>query len=178
MGRVSAIRLAIEIFYDLFFRWDINGTFIYKNAFPRILLTIIAVALIVAPATVDFVTSYVTNPLWASYGRVPLFWQVINSASINMVMLPVLWVQFVDEYQVQLYLVAIAQCVIIIPFFKNIGGIKLFEDLVKDRDGIQPFKFSLVAKTFELGKKMAGIVVGKIALLIAIASAVSPEAIA
>jgi hypothetical protein len=127
-----------------------------ENLLPRILMTVTAIALAVGPAIADFNKTHATNPLWPPHARFHVVWQVITNSSLCLIMLYVLWTPLVDQYHLQLILVALVQGTILAPLYVTIASMRLFDGALKDVNGLRPFQFNIGGKIIELDTNVVG----------------------
>lgn len=143
--------------------------FLYdENLVPRILMTITAFALAVGPAVADFNKTHATNPLWPPHARFHVVWQVISNSSLCLLGLYILWTPLVEQYNLQLALVALLQGAILAPLYFTIASMGLFDGALKDVNGLRPYKFNIGGKVFELDTNVVGF--SNISLVLIIAS--------
>lgn len=127
-----------------------------ENLVPRILMTITAIALAVGPAIADFNKTHATNPLWPPHARFHVVWQVTTNSSLCLLMLYILWTPLVEQYNLQLVLVAMVQGAILAPLYSTIASMGLFGGALKDVNGIRPFKFNIGGKIHLLDTNVVG----------------------
>jgi len=139
-----------------------------ENLVPRILMTITAMALAVGPAVADFNKTHATNPLWPPHARFHVVWQVISNSSLCVMSLYILWTPLVEQYNLQLALVAMVQGAILAPLYITIASMGLFDGALKDVNGLRPYKFNIGGKVFELDTNVVGF--SNISLVLIIAS--------
>ena len=120
------------------------------NLLSRILMTFTGFGLAVGPAIADFNKTHATNPLWPPHARFHVVWQVLTNSSLCLFMLFVLWTPLVEQYDLQLKLVAIVQFTILIPIFATIACMRLFDGALKDGNGLRPFEFNIGGKKLEV----------------------------
>lgn len=130
-------------------------TFYDQNLIPRLLLTLIAIALCIGPMKADFNKTHATNPLWPGHARFHVVWQVLTNSAMCLVLLYLIWVQVVS-YQFQLHLVATVMAIILGSFFVTLAASKLFGGTLKDKNGIPPFKFKFPGRTVKVDTNLFG----------------------
>jgi len=117
-----------------------------QNLIARILMTITGLGLAIGPAVADFNKTHATNPLWPPHARFHVVWQVLTNSSLCLFMLFVLWTPLVEQYDLQLKLVAMVQFAILLPIYATIACMGLFDGALKDVNGLRPFVFNIAGK--------------------------------
>ncbi len=121
-----------------------------QNMLPRILMTITAIGLAFGPAIADFNKTHATNPLWPPHARFHVVWQVITNSALSLFMLYLLWTPLIEQYDLQLKLVAIVQFTILVPVYITIACMGLFGGALKDVNGLRPFVFNIGGRIWEV----------------------------
>lgn len=138
------------------------------NLIPRILMTLTALALAIGPAIADFNKTHATNPLWPPHARFHVVWQVTTNSSLCLLMLFILWAPLVEQYNLQLVLVALMQAAILAPLYSTIACMGIFGGALKDVNGIRPFNVKLGGKTYKLDTNVVGFTNISLLLIIAV----------
>ncbi len=121
-----------------------------QNLLSRILMTITALGLAIGPAVADFNKTHATNPLWPPHARFHVVWQVLTNSSLSLFMLFVLWTPLVEQYDLQLILVAIIQLTILVPIYVTMATMGVFGGALKDVNGLKPYKFNIGGNQIEV----------------------------
>ncbi len=121
-----------------------------QNLIARILMSITAFGLAVGPAVADFNKTHATNPLWPPHARFHVVWQVLTNSSLCLFLLFVLWTPLVEQYDLQLKLVAVVQFAILIPIYVTIACMGIFDGALKDVNGLKPFVFNIAGNKLEV----------------------------
>ena len=121
-----------------------------QNLLPRILMTITAIGLAIGPAIADFNKTHATNPLWPPHARFHVVWQVITNSALSFFMLFILWTPLIEQYDLQLKLVAIVQFTILVPVYITMACMGLFDGALKDVNGLRPFVFNIGGRLIEV----------------------------
>jgi hypothetical protein len=138
-----------------------------QNLLPRILMSLIAIALAIGPAVADFNKTHATNPLWPPHARFHVVWQVLTNSSLSLFMIFILWTPLVEQYDLQLILVAIVQLTILLPIYITIACMGLFGGALKDVNGLRPFKFNINGNIIEVDTNVFNFTLAIVILFIA-----------
>ncbi|MEO0438899.1 MAG: DUF6640 family protein [Pseudomonadota bacterium] len=115
------------------------------NQAARILISLVALALIVGPAKADFNDTHATNPHWTPHARFHVVWQVLYNTCISLVALYLLWIPS-SVYVSHLYLAAVLNYIWLGNFFLTILAMPLFGGSLADQNGIEPFRFNVLGR--------------------------------
>lgn len=127
------------------------------NLVPRIIISLMALAIAIGPMFADFNQTHATNPLWPPHARFHVVWQVLTQAGASVMALLLLWRDSAD-YLFQLYLAAGIIYLWIFAFYATLASMRLFEGALRDVNGIDPFRFNLGARTLEVDTNLFGVV--------------------
>ncbi|MEM9203134.1 MAG: DUF6640 family protein [Actinomycetota bacterium] len=127
-----------------------------QNLAPRIIITIVALAIAVGPMVADFNKTHATNPLWPPHARFHVVWQVLIQTGSSVLALVLLWRDSAD-YVFHLYLAASIVYVWIITFFATLASMGLFDGALRDVNGIPPFRFKLSGRVLEVDTNLFGV---------------------
>ncbi len=122
---------------------------------PRILISIIALAVSIGPMFADFNKTHATNPLWTPHARFHVVWQVLSQAGVSMVILFLLWSRSAD-YLTHIWIAAILAYVWLGSFFVTLASMSLFDGSLKDVNGIKPFRFNIFGKIYLVDTNLFG----------------------
>ena len=128
-----------------------------QNLIPRIIMTVMALAIAIGPMFADFNKTHATNPLWPPHARFHVVWQVLTQAGLSAIALVLLWRQS-SEYLLHLYLAAGLIYVWLVTFYITLASIKVFDGALRDVNGIEPFRFSIAGKIYEVDTNLFGVV--------------------
>ena len=112
---------------------------------PRILISLVAVAISIGPMFADFNKTHATNPAWTPHARFHVVWQVLCQAGVSLVILYLLWAPSADALT-HVWLGAGLTFVWIVSFFSTMATMPLFGGTLADVNGIEPFKFNILGK--------------------------------
>ena len=122
---------------------------------PRILFTIIAVAIAIGPMFADFNKTHATNPLWTPHARFHVVWQVLSQAGVSAVILYLLWARSAD-YGTHIWLAAGLNYVWGVSFYSTLAAMPLFDGALKDVNGIKPFRFNIGGQIYLVDTNLFG----------------------
>jgi len=122
---------------------------------PRILISLVAVAISVGPMFADFNKTHATNPLWTPHARFHVVWQVLTQAGVSAVILFLLWMPSAD-YLTHIWLAAVLSYVWIVSFFTTLASMTLFDGSLKDVNGIKPFRFNIFGTIYLVDTNLFG----------------------
>jgi len=122
---------------------------------PRILISLVAVAISVGPMFADFNKTHATNPLWTPHARFHVVWQVLTQTGVSAVILYLLWVPSTD-YLTHIWLAAVLIYVWIASFFATLASMTLFDGSLKDVNGIKPFRFNIFGTIYLVDTNLFG----------------------
>ena len=128
-----------------------------QNLIPRIIMTVMALAIAIGPMFADFNKTHATNPLWPPHARFHVVWQVLTQAGLSAIALVLLWRQS-SEYLLHLYLAAGLIYVWLVTFYITLASIKIFDGALRDVNGIEPFRFNIAGKIYEVDTNLFGVV--------------------
>ena len=128
-----------------------------QNLIPRIIMTVMALAIAIGPMFADFNKTHATNPLWPPHARFHVVWQVLTQAGLSVIALVLLWRQS-SEYLLHLYLAAGLIYVWLVTFYITLASIKTFDGALRDVNGIEPFRFKIAGKIYEVDTNLFGVV--------------------
>ncbi len=128
-----------------------------QNLIPRILMSLMALAIAIGPMFADFNKTHATNPLWPPHARFHVVWQVLTQAGISVVALVLLW-RASPDYVLHLYLAAALIYVWLLTFFMTLASIKVYQGALRDVNGIEPFRFNIMGKVREVDTNLFGVV--------------------
>ncbi|CAA0093119.1 Uncharacterised protein [Halioglobus japonicus] len=120
-----------------------------QNLIPRLLFSLVAVALIFGPAKADFNATHATNPLWPPHARFHVVWQVLYNSSISVVALYLLWTPAVD-YHMHIVVAAILNFIWGAAFYVTLASMSMFGGALADVNGIKPFHFKMGEKVYKI----------------------------
>jgi Family of unknown function (DUF6640) len=126
-----------------------------QNFVPRILITVIALAISVGPMIADFNRTHATNPLWTPHARFHVVWQVLSQAGISAIVLFLLWTKSAD-YFMHIWIAAALTYVWIASFYATLASMPLFEGSLKDVNGIKPFRFNVFGTIYMVDTNLFG----------------------
>ena len=126
-----------------------------QNLMARLMFSLVAVVIIIGPATADFNATHATNPLWTPHARFHVVWQVLSNSAISLVALYLLWTPSV-EYITYLVLAAVLNFIWLIAFFTTLASMSLFAGSLADVDGIKPFKFNIFGRVYDIDTNLFG----------------------
>ncbi len=114
---------------------------------PKIIFTVIAIAIAVGPMIADFNKTHATNPLWTPHARFHVVWQVLTQAGVSLVILYLIWAPgnapVVNAPVTNIWIAATLNYVWGIAFFCTLASMSLFDGSLKDVNGIKPFRFNI-----------------------------------
>lgn len=122
---------------------------------PRILISLVAVAISVGPMFADFNKTHATNPLWTPHARFHVVWQVLTQTGVSAVILYLLWVPSTD-YLTHILLAAVLIYVWGASFFATLASMSLFDGSLKDVNGIKPFRFNIFGSIYLVDTNLFG----------------------
>ena len=122
---------------------------------PRILFTLIAVAIAIGPMVADFNRTHATNPLWPPHARFHVVWQVLSQAGVSAVILYLLWVPSA-AYGTHIWLAALLNYVWGASFYTTLASMTLFDGALKDVNGIKPFRFVIGGEEYLVDTNLFG----------------------
>ena len=131
-------------------------TLFEQNLVPRIIISLMAVAIAVGPMFADFNKTHATNPLWPPHARFHVVWQVLTQAGIGVAVLVLLW-RSSPDYLMHLYLAAGLVYVWLITFFATLASMGLFQGALRDVNGIEPFRFNILGTVREVDTNLFGV---------------------
>jgi hypothetical protein len=126
-----------------------------QNVVPRLLFSLVAVALVLGPAKADFNATHATNPLWPPHARFHVVWQVLSNACISLVALYLLWTQSTD-YLTHIYLAAVLNFIWGVNFYITLAAVPLYGGALRDVNGIPPFRFNILGTLYEVDTNLFG----------------------
>lgn len=116
-----------------------------QTLIPRILISLVAVAISIGPMFADFNKTHATNPLWTPHARFHVVWQVLCQTGVSLVVLYLLWVPSLDHLN-HVWLGASLTFVWVISFYATMATMPLYGGTLADVNGIKPFKFKILGK--------------------------------
>ena len=122
---------------------------------PRILISLVAVAISVGPMFADFNKTHATNPLWTPHARFHVVWQVLTQTGVSAVILYLLWIPSAD-YLTHICLAAVLTYVWGASFFATLASMSLFDGSLKDVNGIKPFRFNIFGTIYLVDTNLFG----------------------
>lgn len=122
---------------------------------PRILVSIIALAVSIGPMFADFNKTHATNPLWTPHARFHVVWQVLSQAGVSMVILFLLWTKSAD-YLTHIWIAVVLTYVWLGSFFVTLASMSLFDGSLKDVNGIKPFRFKILGQIYLVDTNLFG----------------------
>ena len=122
---------------------------------PRILFTVIAVAIAIGPMFADFNKTHATNPLWTPHARFHVVWQVLSQAGVSMVILYLLWTPAAD-YAPRIWMAATLNYIWGASFYATLSSMRLFGGALKDVNGIKPFRFNIFGTVYLVDTNLFG----------------------
>lgn len=139
-----------------------------QNLVPRIIISLIALAIAIGPMFADFNKTHATNPLWPPHARFHVVWQVLTQAGVSVLALILLWRDSVD-YVFQLYIAAAIIYIWLATFYATLASMRLFDGALRDVNGIKPFRFKLPGRVLEVDTNLFGVVLFTILTTVAVA---------
>lgn len=130
-------------------------SFYDQTLVPRILFSLIAVAICIGPMFADFNKTHATNPLWTPHARFHVVWQVLSQAGVSLVILYLLWNRAAD-YAVHIWLAAVLNYIWGASFFSTLASMRLFDGALKDVNGIKPFRFNIFGRVYLVDTNLFG----------------------
>ncbi|MCE9648457.1 MAG: hypothetical protein K8R18_02430 [Parvibaculum sp.] len=112
---------------------------------PRLLFTLVAVAISVGPIFADFNKTHATNPLWTPHARFHVVWQVLSQTGVSAIILYLLWTDVAD-YATHIAVAALLNYVWGASFYTTLASMKLYGGALKDVNGIKPFRFNIFGR--------------------------------
>ncbi|MEM8491997.1 MAG: DUF6640 family protein [Pseudomonadota bacterium] len=128
------------------------------NQVARILISLVAIALIVGPAKADFNATHATNPLWTPHARFHVVWQVLHNSCISLVVLYLLWSPSL-AYFTHLYLAAVLNYLWGANFVLTIIAMPSFGGSLADVNGIKPFRFRISQREYLVDTNVFGCII-------------------
>ncbi len=122
---------------------------------PRILFSIIAVAISVGPMIADFNKTHATNPMWTPHARFHVVWQVLTQAGVSAAILYLLWAP-TAEYATHIWLAAMLIYAWGASFFATLATMPVYGGALKDENGIKPFRFNIFGKIYLVDTNLFG----------------------
>jgi len=116
-----------------------------QTLIPRILISLVAVAISVGPMFADFNKTHATNPAWTPHARFHVVWQVLCQTGVSLVVLYLLWAPSADPLT-HIWLGASLTFIWGISFYSTLASMSLFGGTLADVNGIKPFKFNILGK--------------------------------
>ena len=126
-----------------------------QNLVPRLIFSFIALMLMIGPAKADFNATHATNPLWPPHARFHVVWQVLYNSCISIVTLFLLWSPSPD-YATHIYLAATLNFLWGANFYCTILAMPLFDGALRDVNGIEPFRFNVFGRVYEVDTNVFG----------------------
>ena len=122
---------------------------------PKLIFSVIAVAIAIGPMFADFNKTHATNPLWPPHARFHVVWQVLSQAGVSAVILYLLWAP--DSSAVtHAWLAAVLNYVWGASFYSTLASMSLFEGSLKDVNGIKPFRFNIAGRLWIVDTNLFG----------------------
>lgn len=112
---------------------------------PRILISLVAIAISVGPMFADFNNTHATNPAWTPHARFHVVWQVLCQAGVSLVILYLLWAPSADPLT-HIWVGASLAFIWIVSFFSTMATMSWFGGTLADVNGIEPFRFKILGK--------------------------------
>ena len=109
---------------------------------PKLIFTLIAVAIAIGPMIADFNQTHATNPLWTPHARFHVVWQVLSQAGVSVIILFLIWAPS-QEPVMHAWLAATLNYVWGISFYTTLATMPMFDGALKDVNGIKPFRFNI-----------------------------------
>ena len=109
---------------------------------PKIIFSLIALAISIGPMIADFNKTHATNPLWTPHARFHVVWQVLSQAGVSCVILFLIWGPGQDAI-LNTWLAATLNYIWGVSFYCTLGSMWLFDGSLKDVNGIKPFRFNI-----------------------------------
>jgi hypothetical protein len=122
---------------------------------PRLLFTLVAVAISVGPIFADFNKTHATNPLWTPHARFHVVWQVLSQTGVSAIILYLLWTDAAD-YAVHIAVGALLNYVWGASFYTTLASMKLYGGALKDVNGIKPFRFNIFGTIYLVDTNLFG----------------------
>ncbi|MEM9561744.1 MAG: DUF6640 family protein [Actinomycetota bacterium] len=140
-----------------------------QNLAPRLLITLMALAIAVGPMVADFNRTHATNPLWPPHARFHVVWQVLIQTGSSILALVLLW-RDSEDYVFHLYLAGAIIYVWIVTFYATLASMRMFDGALRDVNGIEPFRFNVPGRVLEIDTNLFGVtlfaVVNTVAVLL------------
>ena len=128
-----------------------------QNLIPRIIISLMALAIAIGPMFADFNKTHATNPLWPPHARFHVVWQVLTQAGTSVIALVLLWRESPD-YLLHLYLAAAIIYVWLGTFYATLATMSVYEGALRDVNGIEPFRFNIGGQVREVDTNLFGVV--------------------
>lgn len=122
---------------------------------PKIIFSIIAVAIAIGPMIADFNQTHATNPLWTPHARFHVVWQVLCQAGVSMVILFLIWAPS-SEPMARTWLAATLNYIWGISFYSTLATMPVFGGSLKDVNGIKPFRFNVFGNIWVVDTNLFG----------------------
>lgn len=116
-----------------------------QTLIPRMLISLVAVAISIGPMFADFNKTHATNPLWTPHARFHVVWQVLCQTGVSLVVLYLLWVPSTEHLQ-HVWIAASLTFVWGGSFYATMASMPLYGGTLADVNGIKPFKFKILGK--------------------------------
>ena len=122
---------------------------------PRILFTVMAVAIAIGPMVADFNRTHATNPLWTPHARFHVVWQVLSQAGVSAIILYLLWMPS-TAYATHIWIAAMLNYIWIGSFYLTLASMPIYGGALKDENGIKPFRFPIGGKVYLVDTNLFG----------------------
>ncbi|MEM7323988.1 MAG: DUF6640 family protein [Actinomycetota bacterium] len=129
-----------------------------QNFTPRLIISLMALAIAIGPIFADFNKTHATNPLWPPHARFHVVWQVLLQVGSSILALVLLW-RNSEDYLFHVYLAAAIIYVWIVTFYATLFSMRLFDGALRDVNGIEPFRFKLPGRVLEVDTNLFGVTV-------------------
>lgn len=130
-------------------------SFYDQTLIPRLLFTLIAIAISVGPMFADFNKTHATNPLWTPHARFHVVWQVLSQTGVSLIILYLLWNDSAD-YSTHITLAAVLNYVWGASFYATLSSMRIFDGSLKDVNGIKHFRFNILGKIYLVDTNLFG----------------------
>lgn len=122
---------------------------------PRVLCSLVAIAISIGPMFADFNKTHATNPLWTPHARFHVVWQVLSQAGVSLVILYLLWSPS-PVYLTHIWLAVLLNYVWGASFYTTLASMPLFGGALKDENGIKPFRFNIFGTIYLVDTNLFG----------------------
>ncbi len=133
---------------------------------PYVLVSLLTVAQTALMFAVELNRTHATHPHWPGHARFHLVWQNLTSAAFTLLILALLWWPGPARHQ-RFYLAAAIAAVPLLSFLLAHTGKHLYGGALSDPHGVPPLRL----RNREFDGNMAGIIIGLVTLILALAAA-------